>query len=164
VGLELVFRNQTAYNRFWTGRLHFSTITTAVRCLSREILSLVPAPALPGRQFGTDCHRIRDGSKYGELGSGTEEPVLSAQHEAKTVETVKILVAMMYAVKNHLRAEWGVALSPGNGLTEDGEHTDNPEYKDLLPKGLQGHEHLGLGLTLQLATFVENFIKIGARR
>jgi len=92
------------------------------------------------------------------------EPVLSKHHEAKTIETIKILVAMMYSVKNHLRADWGIALSPGTGLTEDGQHTDTPEYKDLLPSGLRGHEHLGLGLTLQLATFVEHFIKIGTKQ
>ena len=87
--------------------------------------------------------------------------MLSEQDKARTVETIKILVAMMYAVKNHLRAKWGTALSPDSGLTEDGQHTDTAEYKDLLPIGLKGHEHLGLGLTLQLTTFVENFIKIG---
>ena len=166
VGLELVFRNQTAYNRFWTGRLHFSTITTAVRCLSRQLLSAVPAPEPPHphHQFGEGGYQSRTGSIVeGELMEDTE-PVLSKHHEAKTIETIKILVAMMYSVKNHLRADWGIALSPGTGLTEDGQHTDTPEYKDLLPSGLRGHEHLGLGLTLQLATFVENFIKIGTKQ
>ena len=41
----------------------------------------------------------------------------------KTTETVKILIAILYTIENHLRAEWGVALSPGTSLTEDGQDT-----------------------------------------
>ena len=71
---------------------------------------------------------------------------------------------MLYTIKNHLRAEWGKALSPGTSLTEDGQQTDTEEYKDLLPPGLKGYEHRGLGLTLELATFVEGFIRMGVKK
>jgi putative membrane protein len=93
------------------------------------------------------------------------EGVLPKADELKTIETVKILIAMLYTIKNHLRAEWGVALSPGTSLTEDGqEATDSAEYKDLLPLGLKGYEHRGLGLTLELATFIEKFIANGVKK
>jgi len=92
------------------------------------------------------------------------EPALSKVDEARIIETVKILIAMLYTVKNHLRAEWGVALSPGTSLTEDGQEATTEEYKDLLPPGLKGYEHRGLGLTLQLATFVEKFVQIGVQK
>ncbi len=71
---------------------------------------------------------------------------------------------MLYTIKNHLRAEWGVALSPGTSLTEDGQQADSDEYEELLPPGLKGYEHRGLGLTLELATFVEGFIQLGVKR
>lgn len=92
------------------------------------------------------------------------EPELSKADEAWTIETVKILIAMLYTIKNHLRAEWGVALSPGTSLTEDGQDATTEEYKDLLPVGLKGYEHRGLGLTLELATFIERFISYGVNK
>ncbi|KAL3423215.1 hypothetical protein PVAG01_04962 [Phlyctema vagabunda] len=166
VGLMLVFRNQTAYSRFWNGRLHLNTITTAVRCLSREIFVLVPAPditplvqndSVPG--MGTPRRWA-----YKNPGIGSTEPSLSRADYSRTVETIKILIAMLYTVKNHLRADWGVALSPGTSLTEDGQEATTDEYKDLLPPGLKGYEHKGLGLTLQLATFIEGFINLGVKK
>jgi putative membrane protein len=90
--------------------------------------------------------------------------VLSPADQAKTMETVKILIAMLYTIKNHLRAEWGVALSPGTSLTADGQEANTDEYKDLLPPGLKGYEHRGLGLTLELATFVEKYIQMGVKK
>ena len=105
-------------------------------------------------------------SRTSKVGSPTSTPkqVLSKSDEIRTIETVKILIAMLYTIKNHLRAEWGVALSPGTSLTEDGQQTDTEEYKDLLPPGLKGYEHRGLGLTLELATFVEAFIRMGVKK
>jgi len=90
--------------------------------------------------------------------------VLSRADEIKTIETVKILIAMLYTIKNHLRAEWGVALSPGTMLGPDGQETAGDEYKDLLPPGLKGYEHRGLGLTLQLSTFIERYIAMGVKK
>ncbi|EHL00484.1 putative UPF0187 protein [Glarea lozoyensis 74030] len=89
---------------------------------------------------------------------------LSKFDELRTIETVKILIAMLYTIKNHLRAEWGVALSPGTSLTADGQEATHEEYKDLLPVGMKGYEHRGLGLTLELATFVEKFVNDGVRK
>jgi hypothetical protein len=75
-------------------------------------------------------------SKFGTLRPSNNEPgvqstdsTLPKNDEARTIETVKILIAMLYTVKNHLRAEWGVALSPGTSLTEDGQEATTEEYK-----------------------------------
>ncbi|TVY39207.1 UPF0187 protein [Lachnellula subtilissima] len=110
VGLMLVFRNQTAYSRFWGGRMHLNEVTTAIRCLARQFLVLVPAPSLGGlgglhNVLSTDSflpQNIRTNQNRATEG-------LSKADELKTIETVKILIAMLYTVKNHLRAEWGVA-------------------------------------------------------
>jgi putative membrane protein len=77
---------------------------------------------------------------------------------------VNILIAMLYTIKNHLRAEWGVALSPGMLVTENGEATIHAEYSDFLPENLRGYEHRGLSLTLELAFFIESFIAKGAAK
>ncbi len=166
-----MFRNQTAYSRFWGGRCHLNTVTTAVRCLSRQILVLVPAPTFPGLQAVVSSDSLlpktpklsRDSSNV-DKAPASGEAVLSRVDEAKTIETVKILIAMLYTIKNHLRAEWGVALSPGTSLTADGQEANTDEYKDLLPPGLKGYEHRGLGLTLELATFVEKYIQHGVKK
>jgi putative membrane protein len=138
VGLMLVFRNQTAYSRFWNGRMHLNTVTTAVRCLSRQILVLTPAPSLPGLYSivssdslipknvrasyeATFPDKFRTSRETSDLSTTSTGPTLSKAEEARTMETVKILIAMLYTIKNHLRAEWGVALSPGTSLTEDGQ-------------------------------------------
>lgn len=84
--------------------------------------------------------------------------------EYKTIEVVKILIALLYSVKNHLRADWGVAVSAGTIITEEGQETTTEEYKDLLPRGMKGYEHRGLGLTLQLTTFVEDYISVGVEK
>ncbi|KAM3071889.1 hypothetical protein ACMFMG_009739 [Clarireedia jacksonii] len=102
-----------------------------------------------------------DSSTFKDFDGAAEVQPLSQALEAKTIETIKILIAMLYTVKNHLRADWGVALSPGTSLTEDGQNAAADEYKELLPPGFKGHEHMGLGLTLQLATYVEKFINTG---
>jgi putative membrane protein len=107
----------------------------------------------------------RRGSKDpAQLAPTSGDVVLSRVDEAKTIETVKILIAMLYTIKNHLRAEWGVALSPGTSLTDEGQEATSWEYLDLLPQGLKGYEHRGLGLTLELATFIEKFINHGVKK
>lgn len=129
------------------------------------LLVAVPAPELPQGHFYGGATSRAGSIHEQDLNADDAQPVLSKQHEAKTIETVKILVAMLYSVKNHLRADWGIALSPGTGFTDtDGQHVDTPEYKDLLPSGLRGYEHLGLGLTLQLSSYIEKFINIGLQQ
>jgi ion channel-forming bestrophin family protein len=164
----LVFRNQTAYSRFWNGRCHLNTVTTAVRCLSRQILVLVPAPTFSGLQSISSSDSFfpkpsKDSTTV-DKASVLGETILLPADQAKTIETVKILIAMLYTIKNHLRADWGVALSPGTSLTADGQEANTDEYKDLLPPGLKGYEHRGLGLTLELSCFVEKYIQLGVKR
>lgn len=75
---------------------------------------------------------------------------------------IRILIAILYATKNHLRAGWGAAIIPGAAVSHStGDATLKPEYSELLPKGLEGFEDKGLGLPLQLTFFVEGFIKRG---
>ncbi|KAL8937782.1 MAG: hypothetical protein Q9211_003507 [Gyalolechia sp. 1 TL-2023] len=80
----------------------------------------------------------------------------------ETERIVRILIAILYATKNHLRASWGADIIPGTAINPStGNASFTPEYGDLLPKGLYGCDDQGLGLVLQLTFFVEQYIKRG---
>ncbi|KAL8971044.1 MAG: hypothetical protein Q9183_001240 [Haloplaca sp. 2 TL-2023] len=86
----------------------------------------------------------------------------SLADRADTDRIIRILIAILYATKNHLRAEWGAEIIPGTAVSPStGNPTLTPEYSDLLPKGLYGCDDRGLGLVLQLTFFVEQYIKRG---
>ncbi|KAF7585270.1 hypothetical protein BBP40_011496, partial [Aspergillus hancockii] len=101
VGLMLVFRNQTSYNRFWDGRTSLTSLTTTIRNLVRTILT----------------HSYT-----------TAHPTLTATEKEDIERTIRILMAIPYALKNHLRAEWGAAFAFGDDVGEDGVAAYNPDY------------------------------------
>lgn len=119
VGLMLVFRNSTSYERYWGGRTGLQTIITIVRNLTRSFLI---------------CG-----------------PLETASDKAATQRVVRCLLAVLYAVKNYLRGNWGIA-----GY--------DPAYADLVPIGMRGHESEGLGLPFELCFVVERYIKRGVNR
>jgi len=162
VGLMLVFRNGTSYDRFWTGRNCLTTIGTSVRNLARVFLCY--AQAKPGK-------------------------TLSEEERHDTEEVLKVLIAILYAIKHNLRAEFNIppaslaslphsippsrrpsyidhaAVAEENGEQDgDGLHTPKDVYKSLLPRNLKGHEDEGLGLPLQLSVLVESYIRRGVER
>ncbi|KAK3627109.1 hypothetical protein LTR56_019433 [Elasticomyces elasticus] len=144
VGLMLVFRNSTSYDRFWQGNQHITAIETCIRNLTRSFLS---------------CSYKSNG------------PPPTDSERADTERIVRLLLAMIYATKHHLRAEWGATTLPM--LMSDSEivrrrresHSlAKPEYSELLPAGTHGFEDQGLGLLLQLSVQVEAYIKRGHDR
>lgn len=138
----LVFRNQTSWNRFWNGRNEVTRVTTSIRNLARVFLT---------------CSYLKDQH-------------LDAAERADIDRTIRILVAIPYAVKTHLRAEWGASLAPaGNKDVEqcaNFHHAthNNPDFESLLPPGMKSHEEDGLGLPLQLTFMVEAFVTRGGDR
>lgn len=143
VGLMLVFRNQTSYDRFWQGNNHLTNMVTCIRNLSRNFLTNSYATA---KSPPTDSER------------------------ADTERTVRILLAMIFAAKNHLRAEWGQTLPmllPSHELERrrrESRSTSKAEYSDLLPAGTRGFEEQGLGLLQQLSIQIDAYIKRGEGR
>ena len=138
----LVFRNQTSYDRFWQGNQLLTTLVSSIRNLTRSFLTCSHAGKVPPAE----------------------------SERADTERTVRVLLALIHAAKNHLRAEWGSTLSL---LLPEGEQarrrrestsTAKPEYTQLLPAGTRGHEEQGLGLLLQLSIAVESYIKRGHDR
>jgi len=139
VGLMLVFRNQTSYDRFWTGRNSLTTIGTCIRNLTRSFL--------------VSARRKR----------GNKATPLTDLEIADTESVVRILVAILYAVKHNLRAEYNIP--PASDIAgEGGITTAKAEYYALLPDGLMGFEDQGLGLPLQLTVLVESYIQRGFDR
>jgi len=138
VGLVLVFRNQTSYNRFWEGNTHLTNVVTSIRNLTRSFLTCSFAT---GKPPPTDLER------------------------ADTERTVRILLAVIFAAKNHLRAEWGQNLPlllPNSEIERrrrESRSASKAEYTDLLPPGLRGFEEQGLGLVQQLSIHIEAYIK-----
>lgn len=148
VGLMLVFRNQTSYDRFWQGNVGLTTMSASIRNLTRSFLTCSYA-------------------------TGQAPP--TAAERADTERTVRILLALIYAAKNHLRAEWGQTLKLLPSLLSDSMEAQQrhrrestsmakPEYSELLPPGTQGFEDQGLGLLLQLSVEIEAYIKRGYDR
>ncbi|KAL1304194.1 hypothetical protein AAFC00_000617 [Neodothiora populina] len=139
VGLLLVFRNQSSYYRFWSGQEHLTTICASVRNLTRSFLT---------------CSYV----------NGKAEP---GQAERADVEgSVHVLLAIVYATKNTLRFEWGVAGNRAGGdLGSDIPGSIRDDVACLLPSRMrQAFEHQGLGLPIQLTIAVEGFIKRGHDR
>ena len=140
VGLMLVFRNQTSYNRFQDGSNHLTIIMTNVRNLTRMFLvcsyksSPLPDP---------------------------KEPGATAAERFETESIIKILIGILYATKAHLRADWGADYHPHHS---NGTSTPNSEYRDLLPPGFMALNYKGLGMTLQLTMLIEQYIKRGVCR
>ena len=128
--LSKVFRNQTSYERFWTGRNYLTQLITSVRNLSRVFL----------------------------VNSHDHEKPTPAER-ADTERAIRILIAMLYSIKNNLRAEWAVNLEPG--ISSDSGTAIKAEFSELLPKGLRVYEDYGLGLPLELTFFIEKYIRTG---
>ncbi|KAF1846987.1 uncharacterized protein K460DRAFT_383511 [Cucurbitaria berberidis CBS 394.84] len=182
VGLMLVFRNSTSYDRFWTGRNCLTTIGTSVRNLAR--ISLVNS-------------RGKDG-----------ETTMAERRDTERI--VRVLIAVLYAIKHNLRAEFNIPpaslaslppqpnpyarstpvsrrpsyvdhtvsspatpsmntplLSRSGSTLHNGDDTiptKKDEYVSLLPEGLMGYEDQGLGLPLQLTILVEGYLRRGYDR
>jgi len=161
VGLMLVFRNGSSYDRFWTGRNHLTGIVTSVRNLTRYFL--------------VSSRDAKDQSSEGE--------------NADTEATVRVLIAVLYAVKHNLRAEFSstAVTAPGTpvALLRSGAQTPKmptnlsqlqseplsesvstlrPEYSDLLPRAHTTLEDQGLAMPVQLAVSVEAYVRRGLIR
>lgn len=137
----LVFRNQTSYQRFWDGRNNLTVIITSLRNLTRSFL----------------CCSYKHGQDLTDI------------ERADVERAVRILMAIPGSVKNSLRSEWGAAWAPVTRQDINrfnGAITPrlNPDYAQLLPLGLKGHEEEGLALPIELTALVESFIKRGHDR
>ncbi|KAI0262953.1 Bestrophin, RFP-TM, chloride channel-domain-containing protein [Gloeopeniophorella convolvens] len=91
VGLILVFRNGTSYDRYYEGRKAFGTITSQVRNFARLIwiqVALPPTDDTNGKTPSTD--------------------VTPLQLRRRKVDAMKLTLAFVFAVKHYLREQDGL--------------------------------------------------------
>ncbi|KAF7304691.1 hypothetical protein MKEN_01183200 [Mycena kentingensis (nom. inval.)] len=105
VGLILVFRNGTSYDRFWEGRKSFGSLCSSVRNLSRAIWVNVALPPT-------------DEQPAHIKGKTPMTEVTPQQLYRRKKETLHLSLAFVYATKHYLRGE-------------DGIHWE--DYKGILP-------------------------------
>lgn len=136
-----MFRNETSYNRFWDGRNYLSVVITSIRNLTRAFL------ACTANRPANDDVVIK-------------QKVASISSLVQTERSVRILLAILYAVKGHLRAEWGADVIPGKtGDPYMQNARSTTEFDDLLPMGLKNLSEQGVSIPYQLSYFVEQYIK-----
>ncbi|KAJ7343674.1 Bestrophin, RFP-TM, chloride channel-domain-containing protein [Mycena albidolilacea] len=95
VGLILVFRNGTSYDRYWEGRKCFGSLTSNVRNLSRLVwiqVALPPTDDQPGHAKGKT-----------PVSDMTEQ-----QLTRKKIEILRLCLSFVFAVKHYLRGEDGM--------------------------------------------------------
>ncbi|KAF2429736.1 UPF0187-domain-containing protein [Tothia fuscella] len=140
VGLMLVFRNGSSYDRFWSGRNQLTGVVTAVRNLTRYFL----------------------------VSSRDKDDKSSVQEDADTEAVIRVLIAVLYSVKHRLRSGTQTP-KPSHSSSEveplsESISTLRPEYSDLLPALHPSLESQGLPMPLQLSVSVEAYIRRGVIR
>ncbi|KAI0648207.1 Bestrophin, RFP-TM, chloride channel-domain-containing protein [Trametes meyenii] len=100
VGLILVFRNGTSYDRYYEGRKDFGTMVSHIRNLTRLIWVNVSTPPL-------------DDASKGKFPAANLTP---AQLRRKKVDTIKLALVFAYAVKHYLRGEDGLDWDDYGGI------------------------------------------------
>ncbi|KAH8118527.1 UPF0187-domain-containing protein [Phellopilus nigrolimitatus] len=114
VGLILVFRNGTSYDRFYEGRKDFGQMVSNIRNLSRQIWVTVAIPP------DSDAATLGKGPAGGQMNA--------SQLRSAKADTLKLAVAFAYAVKHRLRGENG---------------TDYEDYEGILPPFIARYEEAG---------------------
>ncbi|TEB36102.1 UPF0187-domain-containing protein [Coprinellus micaceus] len=103
VGLILVFRNSTSYDRYWEGRKAFGAVTTLTRNFSRQIWIYVNLPPTDDAPMTTK-------------GKTPIAPLNAAQLRRKKIEAIHLCLSFAYATKHYLRGEDGVEYSDFAGV------------------------------------------------
>ncbi|KAF7295094.1 hypothetical protein MIND_01047700 [Mycena indigotica] len=115
VGLILVFRNGTSYDRYWEGRKCFGTLCSNVRNLSRLIWINVALPPT-------------DEQPAFAKGKTPTSEVTAHQLYRRKKEALHLCLSFVYATKHYLRGE-------------DGMHWD--DYKGVLPTSFVRSDETG---------------------
>ncbi|KDQ33548.1 hypothetical protein PLEOSDRAFT_1110627 [Pleurotus ostreatus PC15] len=115
VGLILVFRNTTSYDRYWEGRKCFSQMTSNVRNLTRFIWVNVGIPPAGDQPNGIK-------------GKTPVSSVTPSQLHRRKIEALHLCLSFAFAAKHYLRGE-------------DGIHWD--DYEGVLPASFSRFDETG---------------------
>lgn len=103
VGLILVFRNGTSYDRFWEGRKCFSAVTSLTRSFARQVWVNVSLPPT-------------DMQPPGSKGKTLTTDVTLHQLRRKKIEALRLCLAFVFAAKHYLRGEDGINYADYHGV------------------------------------------------
>ncbi|KEP55579.1 bestrophin protein [Rhizoctonia solani 123E] len=130
VGLILVFRNGTSYDRYYEGRKDFGMVMSNVRNLARLLWVNANLP------HASDDSKTKQPAAFMKIRGKTYQPSKSVRNPVITAASLriekeralKLMVAFVVAVKHHLRGEEGV---------------DHPDYIGLLPADFSRFDNRG---------------------
>ncbi|KAH7340324.1 Bestrophin, RFP-TM, chloride channel-domain-containing protein [Rhizoctonia solani] len=130
VGLILVFRYGTSYDRYYEGRKDFGTLMSNVRNLARMLWVNANLP------HASEDAKAKQPSAFMKIRGRTYQPsssiknpvITSASLRVEKERALKLMVAFVVAVKHHLRSEEGV---------------DHPDYLGLLPADFSRFDNRG---------------------
>ncbi|KAF6764906.1 Bestrophin, RFP-TM, chloride channel-domain-containing protein [Ephemerocybe angulata] len=95
VGLILVFRNSTSYDRYWEGRKAFGTVTTHTRNFARQLWIYASLPPT-------------DEAPAGTKGKTPTTTLTHVQLRKRKIEAIHLCLSFAYAAKHYLRGEDGI--------------------------------------------------------
>ncbi|KAF8627895.1 hypothetical protein AX15_004191 [Amanita polypyramis BW_CC] len=110
VGLILVFRNSTSYDRYWEGRKSFAQVTSNARSLARLFWVNVALPPT-------------DNEPAYAKGKTPRTDTTNIQLRRRKIEALQHCLSFVYATKHYLRGEDGM---------------DYADYQDVLPSSFMG--------------------------
>ncbi|TRM61764.1 Bestrophin, RFP-TM, chloride channel-domain-containing protein [Schizophyllum amplum] len=103
VGLILVFRNGTSYDRYWEGRKCFATLTSNTRNLARLIwVQVAPPPTDDEPPF--------------TKGKTPIAKISSKQLHRRKEDALRLCLSFVYATKHYLRGEDGMNYADFRGV------------------------------------------------
>ncbi|KAF9475056.1 hypothetical protein BDN70DRAFT_936181 [Pholiota conissans] len=117
VGLILVFRNGTSYERYWEGRKCFAALVSHTRNLSRLVWVNVAVPPQPADIRPTFAK-----------GKTPTTDVTHTQLRRRKIDVLRLSLSFVYATKHYLRGEDGV------------NHSD---YIGILPSSFARYDEVG---------------------
>ncbi|PFH52381.1 hypothetical protein AMATHDRAFT_2116 [Amanita thiersii Skay4041] len=103
VGLILVFRNSTSYDRYWEGRKSFSQVTSNARNLARQLWVNVAPPPI-------------DGDPTFAKGKTPALIITPSQLRKRKIEALQLCLSFVYATKHYLRGEDGMGYADYQGV------------------------------------------------
>lgn len=131
VGLILVFRNGTSYDRFWEGRKAYGSLTSHIRNISRSIWIHVATPP-------------QGAPPPGIKGKTPLNDVTPQQLRHRKIEAIHLALSFAFAVKHYLREEDGLNYDDYIGvLPASFAHYDETGYHAHINSGTASYGTVG---------------------
>jgi len=143
VGLILVFRNGTSYDRYWEGRKAFAVMISNSRNLSRQFwINVAPPPTTDQLPHVN--------------GKSPKSKITHADIRRRKVEAVRLTLAFAMAIKHYLREEDGLCWDDFDGLIPN-----SLAFYDIAGYGTLKSVSSSMLVTTEPAVIAQNLSKSG---